>query len=49
MVSHRVNVLRHADNIIILEDGRISGKGNHAELLQHDFYRIMVEKQQDYA
>ena len=46
LVSHRVNVLRHADRIILLDDGRIVAQGRHEDLLAHPFYRTMVEKQQ---
>lgn len=49
IVSHRVNVLRHCDRIVVLDEGRVSGSGSHQELLDHDFYRIMVEKQRNHA
>lgn len=49
LVSHRVNVLRHCDRIVVLDEGRISGSGSHQDLLEHSFYRIMVEKQRNHA
>ena len=49
LVSHRVNVLRHCDRIVVLDEGRISGSGSHDSLLEHEFYRIMVEKQRNHA
>ena len=49
LVSHRVNVLRHCDRILVLDEGRISGSGSHDELLAHDFYRIMAEKQRSHV
>lgn len=49
LVSHRVNVLRHADRIILLDEGRISAQGSHEHLLSHPFYRAMVEKQHNHA
>jgi ATP-binding cassette subfamily B protein len=45
LISHRVNVLRHADRIVLLDQGRIVDQGSHEALLAHPFYRIMVEKQ----
>ncbi|MDD2462414.1 MAG: ABC transporter transmembrane domain-containing protein [Desulfobulbus sp.] len=49
LISHRVNVLRHADRIVLLDEGRIIDQGQHEDLLAHPFYRIMVEKQQSDA
>ena len=45
LISHRVNVLRHADRIVLLDEGRIVDQGQHRDLLANPFYRIMVEKQ----
>lgn len=45
LVSHRVNVLRHAERIVLVDEGRIVGQGRHEALLPHPFYRLMVEKQ----
>ncbi|MCA9713638.1 MAG: ABC transporter ATP-binding protein [Myxococcales bacterium] len=33
IVSHRTSVLEHADEIVVLERGRITERGTHAELL----------------
>ena len=33
LVSHRVSTVRHADQIVVLDDGRIIEQGSHAELL----------------
>jgi ABC-type multidrug transport system fused ATPase/permease subunit len=49
LVSHRVNVLRHADRIVLLDAGRIVARGHHQELLANPFYLAMVEKQQNDA
>ena len=46
LVSHRINVLRHADQIVLIDAGRIVGQGHHEDLLHHSFYRAMTEKQQ---
>lgn len=45
LISHRVNVLRHAERIVLLDQGRIVDQGRHEQLLIHSFYRVMVEKQ----
>ena len=34
IVSQRVSSIRHADRIIVLDDGRTAGMGTHAELLE---------------
>jgi ATP-binding cassette subfamily B protein len=34
LISHRINTLMQADNIIVLQDGRITQAGKHEELLQ---------------
>ena len=34
MVSHRVSTARHADRIIVLDEGRIIEQGSHADLLK---------------
>jgi ATP-binding cassette subfamily B multidrug efflux pump len=33
LVSHRVSTARHADRIVVLDEGRVAELGNHAELL----------------
>lgn len=34
IVSQRANSIRHADKIIVLDDGEVAGMGTHAELLR---------------
>lgn len=47
IVSHRASVLEKVDLILVLENGRIVARGNHAELLQSsDIYRHTWELQQ---
>jgi ABC-type multidrug transport system fused ATPase/permease subunit len=33
IVSNRVSALRHADNIVVLDEGRVSDQGTHDELV----------------
>lgn len=46
MVSQRTSSIRHADMILVLEDGRVIGKGTHEELLEScEVYREIHEFQ----
>jgi len=36
IVSHRVSSIKHADNIIVLDEGIIKESGNHSSLLAYD-------------
>jgi ATP-binding cassette subfamily B protein len=46
IVAQRVGTVMHADQIIVLEDGTIAGKGTHEELLKtSETYREIVESQ----
>lgn len=49
LISHRINVLRHADRIVLLDEGRIAVEGGHHTLLAHPFYRAMADKQGNHA
>ncbi len=47
MIAHRVSTVQHADQIIVMDEGRIIEQGTHEQLLQHNgVYRNLYEKQQ---
>lgn len=48
IVAQRVSTITEADQILVMEDGEIVGRGTHAELLESNpVYREIVESQMD--
>ena len=46
IVTQRVSTIRHAEQIVVLDDGEVVGKGTHDQLMQScDTYREMVASQ----
>ncbi len=46
IIAHRLATVQHADRIIIMDNGRITGEGKHEHLLEHSpLYRELAEKQ----
>ncbi|GGB96344.1 ABC transporter ATP-binding protein [Cellulomonas carbonis] len=46
VVAQRVSTIRHADRIVVLDEGRVVGTGTHAELMAtNDTYREIVLSQ----
>jgi ATP-binding cassette, subfamily B, bacterial MsbA len=47
VIAHRLSTIRHADEIIVLQKGKIVERGSHDQLLaQNGFYKKLVEMQE---
>lgn len=38
VIAHRLSTITNADQILVFEEGKLSGKGTHDELIQHHAY-----------
>jgi len=46
IISHRISTVQHANQILVLENGAISSKGTHKELIKKEgYYQELYEKQ----
>ena len=46
IVSHRISTIKHADRIIVIEDGKIVQEGTHTELVEKEgFYKHLYHEQ----
>ncbi|HMF73548.1 MAG TPA: ABC transporter ATP-binding protein [Flavitalea sp.] len=47
VIAHRLSTIRHADEIVVLQKGKIVERGTHDQLLmQNGFYRKLVDMQE---
>ena len=50
MIAHRLKTVRHADQILVVDNGHIVQRGSHAELMVQDgIYKTFVEGRQEAA
>jgi ABC-type bacteriocin/lantibiotic exporter with double-glycine peptidase domain len=46
IIAHRLSTIRNADLILVLDQGTITERGTHAELLQqHGYYAQLIQSQ----
>jgi ATP-binding cassette subfamily B protein len=46
IISHRVSTVKHADEILVIDEGKITERGNHRELVAHGGYYAELERMQ---
>ncbi|MFA6109496.1 MAG: ABC transporter ATP-binding protein, partial [Candidatus Latescibacterota bacterium] len=50
-IAHRLSTLRHADRLVVIDEGRIAEMGTHAELMAREgiFYKLVRTQQESSA
>jgi ATP-binding cassette subfamily B protein AbcA/BmrA len=47
IIAHRLSTVVHADQLVVIEEGEVSGIGTHEKLLKnHNLYQKLVQQQQ---
>lgn len=50
VIAHRLNTIRHADEILVIADGKIAQRGSHRELMEQEgIYRSFVTVRENSA
>jgi ATP-binding cassette subfamily B protein IrtB len=50
MIAHRLKTVRHADQILVVDDGHIVQKGKHEELIKEEgIYKRFVSERKEAA
>jgi ATP-binding cassette subfamily B protein len=50
MIAHRLKTVEHADQILVIDQGKIVQQGTHAELLsQEGIYRNFIQERREAA
>ena len=46
MIAHRLKTIKHANQILVLADGKIRQRGTHEELIQmNGIYKILLNQE----
>ena len=48
ILAHRLSALKHADLILVLDDGEIIERGNHESLIKENGWYAMIYNQQEF-